>query len=195
MPKLFFPGGALIGCSAGFLNYPKIKGTHNAMESGILAAESIIENFLSENQNNDLFNYQEKYESSRIAKELKKVRNVKPFQSRYGVFLGTILSGIDMWLNTFGITLPFTLSHIKPDYKTLKKASECDEIIYPKPDGIFSFDKLSSVFLSNTNHEEDQPAHLTLKDSSIPIAVNLVQYDEPAQRSVSYTHLTLPTRS
>ena len=152
------------------------------MESGILAAESIIENFLSENQNNDLFNYQEKYESSRIAKELKKVRNVKPFQSRYGVFLGTILSGIDMWLNTFGITLPFTLSHIKPDYKTLKKASECDEIIYPKPDGIFSFDKLSSVFLSNTNHEEDQPAHLTLKDSSIPIAVNRVQYDEPAQR-------------
>ena len=182
VPKLFFPGGALIGCSAGFLNYPKIKGTHNAMESGILAAESIIENFLSENQNNDLFNYQEKYESSRIAKELKKVRNVKPFQSRYGVFLGTILSGIDMWLNTFGITLPFTLSHIKPDYKTLKKASECDEIIYPKPDGIFSFDKLSSVFLSNTNHEEDQPAHLTLKDSSIPISVNLVQYDEPAQR-------------
>ena len=182
VPKLFFPGGALIGCSAGFLNYPKIKGTHNAMESGILAAESIIENFLSENQNNDLLNYQEKYESSRIAKELKKVRNVKPFQSRYGVFLGTILSGIDMWLNTFGITLPFTLSHIKPDYKTLKKASECDEIIYPKPDGIFSFDKLSSVFLSNTNHEEDQPAHLTLKDSSIPIAVNLVQYDEPAQR-------------
>ena len=182
VPKLFFPGGALIGCSAGFLNYPKIKGTHNAMESGILAAESIIENFLSENQNNDLFNYQEKYESSRIAKELKKVRNVKPFQSRYGVFLGTILSGIDMWLNTFGITLPFTLSHLKPDYKTLKKASECDEIIYPKPDGIFSFDKLSSVFLSNTNHEEDQPAHLTLKDSSIPIAVNLVQYDEPAQR-------------
>jgi len=151
VPKLFFPGGALIGCSAGFLNYPKIKGTHNAMESGILAAESIIENFLSENQNNDLFNYQEKYESSRIAKELKKVRNVKPFQSRYGVFLGTILSGIDMWLNTFGITLPFTLSHIKPDYKTLKKASECDEIIYPKPDGIFSFDKLSSVFLSNSN--------------------------------------------
>ena len=182
VPKLFFPGGALIGCSAGFLNYPKIKGTHNAMESGILAAESIIENFLSENQNNDLLNYQEKYESSRIAKELKKVRNVKPFQSRYGVFLGTILSGIDMWLNTFGITLPFTLSHIKPDYKTLKKASECDEIIYPKPDGIFSFDKLSSVFLSNTNHEEDQPAHLTLKDSSIPISVNLVQYDEPAQR-------------
>ena len=182
VPKLFFPGGALIGCSAGFLNYPKIKGTHNAMESGILAAESIIENFLSENQNNDLLNYQEKYESSRIANELKKVRNVKPFQSRYGVFLGTILSGIDMWLNTFGITLPFTLSHIKPDYKTLKKASECDKIIYPKPDGVFSFDKLSSVFLSNTNHEEDQPAHLTLKDSSIPIAVNLVEYDEPAQR-------------
>ena len=182
VPKLFFPGGALIGCSAGFLNYPKIKGTHNAMESGILVAESIVEKFVNGNQSDDLSNYQEKYEKSEIAKELKKVRNVKPFQSRYGVLLGTILSGLDMWLNTFGITLPFTLGHIKPDYKTLRKASECNEIIYPKPDGEFSFDKLSSVFLSSTNHEEDQPAHLTLKDSNIPIKVNLVEYDEPAQR-------------
>ena len=182
VPKLFFPGGALIGCSAGFLNYPKIKGTHNAMESGMIAAESIVENFISGSDNEDLSNYQEKYENSRIAKELKKVRNVKPFQSRYGALLGTLLSGIDMWLNTFGITLPFTLGHIKPDYKTLRKASECEKIIYPKPDGQFSFDKLSSVFLSSTNHEEDQPAHLTLKDSSIPIKVNLVDYDEPAQR-------------
>ncbi len=182
VPKLFFPGGALIGCSAGFVNYPKIKGTHNAMESGMLAAESIVENFSSGDHANDLSNYQEKYEKGRIAKELKKVRNVKPFQSRYGRLLGTLLSGFDMWLNTFGITLPFTLSHIKPDYKTLRKASECEKIDYPKPDGEFSFDKLSSVFLSSTNHEEDQPAHLTLKDSSIPIKVNLVDYDEPAQR-------------
>jgi electron-transferring-flavoprotein dehydrogenase len=182
VPKLYFPGGALIGCSAGFLNYPKIKGTHNAMESGMLAAEAIIDNYNSNDQENDLTNYQEKYENSRIAKELKRVRNVKPYQARYGVLLGTLFSGLDMWLSTFGITMPFTLGHNKPDHKTLRKASECNEIEYPKPDGEFSFDKLSSVFLSNTNHEEDQPSHLTLKDSLIPISYNLPEYDEPAQR-------------
>ena len=182
VPKLNFPGGALIGCSAGFLNYPKIKGTHNAMESGMLAAESIIEKKISQDESNDLENYQLKYEKSRIFKELKKVRNVKPYQSRYGPLLGTFLSGLDMWLSTFGITMPFTLGHNKPDYKTLRKASDCEEIEYPKPDGEFSFDKLSSVFLSNTNHEEDQPCHLTLKDTSIPISFNLPEYAEPAQR-------------
>ena len=182
VPKLYFPGGAIIGCSAGFLNYPKIKGTHNAMESGMLAAEAIIDNYISNNQENDLTNYQEKYENSRIAKELKRVRNIKPYQARYGVLLGTLFSGLDMWLSTFGITVPFTLGHNKPDHKTLRKASECNEIEYQKPDGKFSFDKLSSVFLSNTNHEEDQPSHLTLKDSLIPISYNLPEYDEPAQR-------------
>ena len=182
VPKLNFPGGALIGCSAGFLNYPKIKGTHNAMESGMLAAESIIEKKISQDESNNLENYQLKYEKSRIFKELKKVRNVKPYQSRYGPLLGTFLSGLDMWLSTFGITMPFTLGHNKPDYKTLRKASDCEEIEYPKPDGEFSFDKLSSVFLSNTNHEEDQPCHLTLKDTSIPISFNLPEYAEPAQR-------------
>ena len=182
VPKLNFPGGALIGCSAGFLNYPKIKGTHNAMESGMLAAESIIEKKISQDESNNLENYQLKYEKSRIFKELKRVRNVKPYQSRYGPLLGTFLSGLDMWLSTFGITMPFTLGHNKPDYKTLRKASDCEEIEYPKPDGEFSFDKLSSVFLSNTNHEEDQPCHLTLKDTSIPISFNLPEYAEPAQR-------------
>ena len=182
VPKLYFPGGALIGCSAGFLNYPKIKGTHNAMESGMLAAEAIIDNYVSGSQEKDLINYQEKYENSRIAKELKRVRNIKPYQARYGPLIGTLLGGLDMWLSTFGITIPFTLGHNKPDHKTLRKASECNEIHYSKPDGEFSFDKLSSVFLSNTNHEEDQPSHLTLKDASIPISFNLPEYDEPAQR-------------
>ena len=182
VPKLYFPGGALIGCSAGFLNYPKIKGTHNAMESGMLAAESIIENFVSGNKDSNLDNYQKKYENSRVAKELKRIRNIKPYQSRYGALLGTLFGGVDMWLSTFGISLPFTLGHSKPDHKTLRKASECKKINYPKPDGEFSFDKLSSVFLSNTNHEEDQPVHLTLKDDSIPINVNFKEYEEPAQR-------------
>ncbi len=182
VPKLYFPGGALIGCSAGFLNYPKIKGTHNAMDSGILAAEAIVENFISSNQGNDLKNYQEKYEKSRIFKELKKARNVKPYVTKYGLLLGTLFSGIEMWFSTFGIMMPFTLGHNKPDYKTLRKCSECKEIKYPKPDGEYSFDKLSSVFLSNTNHEEDQPIHLALKDEDIPIKVNLKEYDEPAQR-------------
>ena len=182
VPKLYFPGGALIGCSAGFLNYPKIKGTHNAMDSGILAAEAIVENFISNNQETDLKNYQEKYEKSRIFKELKKVRNVKPYVAKYGLLLGTLFSGIEMWFSTFGIMMPYTLGHNKPDYKTLRKCSECKEIEYPKPDGEYSFDKLSSVFLSNTNHEEDQPTHLALKDEDIPIKVNLKEYDEPAQR-------------
>ena len=182
VPKLYFPGGALIGCSAGFLNYPKIKGTHNAMDSGILAAEAIVENFISSNQGNDLKNYQEKYEKSRIFKELKKARNIKPYVTKYGLLLGTLFSGIEMWFSTFGIMMPFTLGHNKPDYKTLRKCSECKEIKYPKPDGEYSFDKLSSVFLSNTNHEEDQPIHLALKDEDIPIKVNLKEYDEPAQR-------------
>ena len=182
LPKLNFPGGALLGCSAGFLNYPKIKGTHNAMASGMLAAEAIVENFISGDHSHELENYQEKYEKSSIAKELKKVRNVKPFQSRYGVIFGTILGGIDMWLNTFGISMPVTLSHLKPDHETLRNSEKCKRIDYPKPDGEYSFDKLSSVFLSNTNHEEDQPIHLTLKDPEVPINHNLPKYDEPAQR-------------
>lgn len=182
VPKLSFPGGALIGCSAGFVNLPRIKGSHNAMESGILAAEAAFAALGAGRQNDDLVGYQEAYNRSSIYKELKKVRNVKPLLSKFGTFIGTLLGGTEMWMRTLGIGLPYTIRHGKPDYATLKKASECEKINYPKPDGIVSFDKLSSVFLSATNHEEDQPAHLTLKNESVPVEVNLAEYDEPAQR-------------
>ena len=182
VPKLAFAGGALLGCAAGFVNVPRIKGSHNAMESGIMAAEAAFEALAEGRGYDELSGYQTAYDNSRLAKELKSVRNVKPLLGKFGTVLGTILGGVEMWMRTLGIGLPFTLSHGKADYAALKKASECKKIDYPKPDGIVSFDKLSSVFLSATNHEEDQPAHLTLKDPSVPVAVNLRDYDEPAQR-------------
>jgi len=182
VPKLAFAGGALLGCAAGFVNVPRIKGSHNAMESGIMAAEAAFEALAEGRGYDELSGYQTAYDNSRLAKELKSVRNVKPLLGKFGTVLGTILGGVEMWMRTLGIGLPFTLSHSKADYAVLKKASECKKIDYPKPDGIVSFDKLSSVFLSATNHEEDQPAHLTLKDPSVPVAVNLRDYDEPAQR-------------
>ena len=182
VPKLAFAGGALLGCAAGFVNVPRIKGSHNAMESGIMAAEAAFEALAEGRGYDELSGYQTAYDNSRLAKELKSVRNVKPLLGKFGTVLGTILGGVEMWMRTLGIGLPFTLSHGKADYAALKKASECKKIDYPKPDGIVSFDKLSSVFLSATNHEEDQPAHLTLKDPSVPVAVNLLDYDEPAQR-------------
>ncbi|MGC6475761.1 MAG: 4Fe-4S dicluster domain-containing protein [Parvibaculales bacterium] len=182
VPKLTFPGGALLGCAAGFVNVPRIKGSHNAIESGILAAQAAFD-ALSEGRSYDELNaYQTAYESSDIYKELKKVRNVKPLLSKFGNFIGTMLGGVEVWMRTLGIGLPFTISHGKPDHACLKKAADCPKIDYPKPDGVVSFDKLSSVFLSATNHEEDQPAHLTLKDANVPIEVNLADYDEPAQR-------------
>ncbi|MFW2436697.1 MAG: 4Fe-4S dicluster domain-containing protein [Parvibaculales bacterium] len=182
VPKLAFAGGALLGCAAGFVNVPRIKGSHNAMESGIMAAEAAFEALAEGRGYDELSGYQTAYDNSRLAKELKSVRNVKPLLGKFGTVFGTILGGVEMWMRTLGIGLPFTLSHGKADYAALKKASECKKIDYPKPDGIVSFDKLSSVFLSATNHEEDQPAHLTLKDPSVPVAVNLRDYDEPAQR-------------
>ncbi len=182
VPKLAFPGGALIGCSAGFVNVPRIKGSHNAMETGIMAAEAAFEAVTGGRSHDELTAYQEAYDNSRVAKELKMVRNVKPLLSKFGNFIGTILGGAEMWMRTLGIGLPYTLAHGKPDHAALKKAAECQPIDYPKPDGEVAFDKLSSVFLSATNHEEDQPAHLTLKDASVPIEVNLRDYDEPAQR-------------
>ena len=182
VPKLTFPGGALLGCAAGFVNVPRIKGSHNAMESGILAAEAAFAALGEGRSHDSLSAYQEAYDVSDIAKELKQVRNVKPMLSRFGNFIGTLLGGAEMWMRTLKIGLPFTLSHGKPDYAALKKASACKPIAYPKPDNIVAFDKLSSVFLSATNHEEDQPAHLTLKDAQVPVAVNLAEYDEPAQR-------------
>lgn len=181
VPKLAFPGGALIGCSAGFVNVPRIKGTHTAMKSGMLAAEAAFEAIASDRTGDSLDSYDERLRSSWIASELKMVRNAEPLLSKFGNTIGTALAGIDMWMRTLKIGLPFTMKH-KPDNEKLWRADACPKIEYPKPDGVVSFDRLSSVFLSNTNHEEDQPVHLQLKDPTVPISYNLPLYDEPAQR-------------
>jgi electron-transferring-flavoprotein dehydrogenase len=183
VPKLTFPGGALIGCSAGFVNLPRIKGSHNAMKTGMMAAEAAFEAIHAGRAQDELTAYTEAYEHSHVYKDLKRVRNIKPLLGRFGSFLGTGFSFFEMWINQlFGFSPLGTLKHGKADYATLKPARKSKPIAYPKPDGVISFDKLSSVFLSSTNHEEDQPIHLTLKDPSIPIAKNLPEYDEPAQR-------------
>jgi electron-transferring-flavoprotein dehydrogenase len=183
VPKLTFPGGALIGCSAGFVNLPRIKGSHNAMKTGMLAAEAAFDAVAAGRSGDELAAYTAHYETSHVYKDLKRVRNVKPFWSRVGTVLGVGLGGFDMWTNQlFNFSVFGTLKHGKTDAASLRPAREYKPIAYPKPDGIVSFDKLSSVFLSNTNHEEDQPIHLTLKDASVPIARNLPEYDEPAQR-------------
>ncbi|MBO6544624.1 MAG: electron transfer flavoprotein-ubiquinone oxidoreductase [Alphaproteobacteria bacterium] len=182
VPKLAFPGGALIGCSAGFVNVPRIKGSHNAMATGMMAAEAAFEAVKDGRQADTLSAYEEAYVGSHVEKDLKRVRNVKPLWSRFGTIIGVGLGGIDMWMNQLGIGLPFTLKHGKKDHETLKPAADCKQIDYPKPDGKISFDRLSSVFLSATNHEEDQPVHLRLTDASIPIEHNLKLFDEPAQR-------------
>jgi len=181
VPKLVFPGGALIGCSAGFVNVPRIKGSHTAMKSGMLAAEAAFDAIAADRAGDVLSAYPEALDKSWIATELKMVRNVEPSVSKFGGTLGTLVAGTDMWMRYLKIGLPFTFGH-KPDHTRLWHADQCAKIDYPKPDGVFSFDRLSSVFLSNTNHEEDQPIHLTLKDPDIPISHNLPLYDEPAQR-------------
>ncbi|WP_341704201.1 electron transfer flavoprotein-ubiquinone oxidoreductase [Ferrovibrio sp.] len=184
IPKLTFPGGALIGCSAGFVNLPRIKGSHNAMKTGMLAAEAAFAALKGGSAGGDeLAAYPEAFRSSWSYKDLWKVRNVKPALG-YGMWLGTLVGGIHMWLHDLGLVfvVPWSTRHTKADHESLKPAKDCQPIAYPKPDGKISFDKLSSVFLSNTNHEEDQPIHLKLKDPSIPIAQNLPMYDEPAQR-------------
>lgn len=182
VPKLTFPGGALIGCSAGFVNVPRIKGSHNAMKTGMMAAEAAFEAINHGRSADELTDYTAAYEASHVYRDLKRVRNVKPFWSRFGTILGVGCGGVDMWINQLLGTSFFTLKHGKADYASLKPARDCKPVAYPKPDGVISFDKLSSVFLSGTNHEEDQPIHLTLKDASIPISRNLPEYDEPAQR-------------
>ena len=182
VPKLTFPGGALIGCSAGFVNLPRIKGSHNAIKSGMLGAEAAFEALAAGKTGGDeLIAYPVKLKASWIWKDLDKVRNVKP-ALKWGSVLCTIYGGFDMWMHDLGLRLPWTFHHKKADHECLRPAAEFQPIQYPKPDGVLSFDKLSSVFLSNTNHEEDQPVHLRLKDPSIPIAVNLPLYAEPAQR-------------
>jgi len=182
VPKLIFPGGALIGCSAGFVNVPRIKGSHNAMKTGMMAAEATVAALAEGRVGDELTAYPAAYENSWVYQDLKKVRNVKPMWSKLGLLGGVALGAVDMWMNTlFGFGLG-TWKHGKPDYATLKPAAEMPKIDYPKPDGIISFDRLTNVAFSSTNHEEDEPAHLQLRDPAVPIATNLPIYDEPAQR-------------
>ena len=184
VPKLVFPGGALIGCAAGFVNLPRIKGSHNAMLSGMLAASHAAA-AISEGRAHDTLDiYETAWRMSDIGKDLKRVRNVKPLWSRFGTLGGVALGGVDMWTNQlFGLSLFGTLRHGKPDSATLKPASACRRIVYPKPDGVLTFDRLSSVFLSNTNHEEDQPVHLRLAD---PVVQKTSEHDVYAGPSARY---------
>jgi electron-transferring-flavoprotein dehydrogenase len=182
IPELVFPGGALIGCSAGFVNVPRIKGTHTAMKSGMLAAEAAFEAMSAGRSADGLDSYPEALRSSWVAKELKLVRNAQPAVSRCGGTVGTLYAGFDMWLGQLGVSLPWTLKHLQLDNAGLRRKDQARPIDYPKPDGVISFDRLSSVFLSGTNHEEDQPVHLTLKDAAIPVEVNLADYAGPEQR-------------
>jgi electron-transferring-flavoprotein dehydrogenase len=181
IPKLVFPGGALIGCSAGFVNVPRIKGSHTAMKSAMLAAEAAFEAIGKDRGADALDDYEAAVHASWIVKELKQVRNAQPAVSHWGGTMGTLYAGLDLWLNYLGIGVPWTLK-LKADHTTLRQKSQVPQIHYPKADGVLTFDRLSSVFVSNTNHEEDQPVHLTLKDPDIPTAINLPVYDGPEQR-------------
>jgi len=176
LPKMYMPGALLVGCDAGTLNTPKIKGSHTAMKSGMIAAETIIENF---KENKNLSIYEEKFKNSWVYQELYAARNVKPSFS-WGLIIGIIFTGIDQIL--FRGKLPFTLKHKHADHETLKPANEMPKIEYPKPDNIITFDKTSSVYLTGTNHNENQPVHLQLKDKELPINYSLKKFDEPAQR-------------
>ena len=179
LPNNVLPGAILVGDDAGFLNVTKIKGSHAAMKSGMLAAESIAEALARGESYTTLEDFQERFEHSWLYDELHRSRNGGPSLHKFGMLMGSGALLVDSW---FQGNLPWTLKDQTPDHATLKPASQAKRIEYPKPDGVISFDKLSSVFLSNTNHEEDQPCHLTLADASIPISQNLPQYDEPAQR-------------
>lgn len=184
MPDLVFPGGALLGCAAGMVNLPRIKGSHNAILSGIAAADAVVAALTSGRSHDKLDAYEAEVRTGDIARDLKRVRNMKPFWSRFGTVLGVVLGGIDLWLNTIisGIGLGYTLKHGKNDARATGKAKSFKPIAYPKPDGKLTFDRLTNVSFSATNHEEDQPVHLKLLDPTVPIAVNLPEYAEPAQR-------------
>jgi len=182
VPKLVFPGGALIGCAAGFVNFARIKGSHNAILSGMLAAETAHQALAAGRRGDALAAYENAWRGSEIGRDLYKVRNVKPLWSKLGLAIGVACGGFDMWTNElFGGSVFGTLKHGKPDSATLKPLAETSPIVYPKPDGRISFDKASSVFLSNTNHEENQPVHLHLRDPAVPIRDNLPRYGEPAR--------------
>ncbi|HRO11888.1 electron transfer flavoprotein-ubiquinone oxidoreductase [Amaricoccus sp.] len=184
IPKLVFPGGALLGCSAGLVNVPRIKGNHNAMLSGIAAAEAAQRAIAMGREGDELAEYPAAVEAGPIARDLKPVRNVKPLWSRYGLTASLTLGGLDMWVNSlFGNRSPFgTLAHRKTDAEATRRAEHFAPIDYPRPDGVLSFDRLTNVAFSFTNHDESQPCHLVLKDPGIPIDVNLPRFAEPAQR-------------
>lgn len=182
VPRIAFPGGALLGCAAGFVNVPRIKGSHNAILSGILAAEHVVQALAQGRANDDLAGYERDWRQSDIGRDLYPVRNVKPLWSRLGTWLGIACGGVDMWCNHLLRFSPFgTLQHKGPDHASLKKLVDVTPKHYPKPDGKVTFDRLSSVFLSNTSHEENQPCHLMLKDATLPVAHNLPLYGEPAR--------------
>lgn len=179
LPKLVFPGGALIGCDAGFLNMSRIKGSHTAIKSGMLAAGAAFDALAAQRQHDELTAFPAAFEASWLHEELHVARNVKPWLSK-GLYLGSLMTGIDQIV--FRGKAPWTLHHTHAEHECLKPAAECKEIAYPKPDGKLTFDKMSSVFISNTNHAEDQPIHLTLKNPSVPVDVNLASYAGPEAR-------------
>jgi electron-transferring-flavoprotein dehydrogenase len=182
VPRLTFPGGALIGCAAGFMNVPRIKGSHNAIHSGILAAEHVGKALAQGRSNDELAELDQAWVTSPIGHDLWKVRNAKPLWSRFGTDLGIALGGLDMWTNTLGFSFFGTLGHGKPDYAALRPAAEYAPVPYPKPDGKLTFDRLSSVFLSNTNHEEDQPPHLKVRDPALQKTSEHDRYGGPSAR-------------
>ncbi|MDJ0685879.1 MAG: electron transfer flavoprotein-ubiquinone oxidoreductase [Alphaproteobacteria bacterium] len=180
IPKLTFPGGMMVGCEAGFLNVPKIKGTHLAMKTGMTAAEACFDALTGEGEAaREITDYAERLKETWVWDELHKVRNIRP-SFKWGFLGGFLYSGLDTYI--LRGRAPWTLAHHGPDHESLKKKSACKPIDYPKPDGVISFDRLTNVAFSSTYHEEDQPAHLTLKDDSVPIAINLADYDAPEQR-------------
>ncbi|WP_164878323.1 electron transfer flavoprotein-ubiquinone oxidoreductase [Pollutimonas thiosulfatoxidans] len=179
LPKLCFPGGVMVGCEAGVLNASRIKGSHSAIKTGALAAEAAFAAILADRRHDELVDYPVAFEQSWLHAELNKARNFKQWFKK-GRTIATLMTGVEQWL--LKGKMPWTLHHSKPDHACLQPASECVQIDYPKPDGKLTFDKLSSVFISNTNHEENEPVHLTLKDASIPVSVNLAKYAGPEAR-------------
>jgi electron-transferring-flavoprotein dehydrogenase len=182
VPKLVFPGGALIGCAAGFVNVPRIKGSHNAMLSGMLAAEHVAAALAQGRANDELSDYESAWRSSAVGRDLWRVRNAKPLWSKFGTVAGVALGGLDMWTNALGFSLFGTLKHGKPDFATLEPAAKYRPIAYQKPDGRLTFDRLSSVYLSNTNHEEDQPVHLLVRDGALQHSSEHDVYAGPSAR-------------
>jgi electron-transferring-flavoprotein dehydrogenase len=182
VPKLAFPGGAMIGCAAGFMNVPRIKGSHTAVLSGMLAAEHLAAALTAGRAHDELSGYEDAWRASAIGHDLWRVRNAKPLWSKLGTLAGVAAGAVDMWTSTLGFSLVGTLRHGKPDWATLKPAAQCRRIVYPKPDGQLTFDRLSSVYLSNTNHEEDQPVHLKVRDNALQKSSEHDVYAGPSAR-------------